>query len=315
MVDLIGMLVLVALLALSAWLAKRAWGSKRKVLKWIGLPLAGLLTLVLTLVFVTALVGFYKLSAPPSHPVAAVQIAGTPVQVARGKYLAQILCAGCHSPNDELPLSGGKNLSDDVGLPLGALFATNLTPAGNLKDWSDGEILRALRWGQHRSGRALAMPLISTSQLSDADAQAIVAYLRSQPPIENQVPATSPTVLLGVMFGTGLFDLSAVPDTGPISAPVRGATAEYGQYIVNIADCKTCHGEYLDGGKPPAPPGPALFAVKDWTQAQFATVMRMGALREDDTKEESMPWKTLAKMDDVEIAAMYTYLHNMTTPK
>lgn len=314
MIDLIGTLILVVLIVLGAWLVKRAWGSRRKILRWIGVPLAGLFTLILTFVLAVALNGFYKLSAPPNHVAATVKIDGTPEQVARGQHLAQVLCADCHSANNELPLGGGKNLSDDIGLALGALYATNLTPSGELKNWSDGEILRALRWGMHKSGRALAMPVKSTSQLSDADAQAIIAYLRSQPPVEKQVPATSPTLLLGILVGGGLLDLNTVPDTGAMVAPERGETAEYGQYIVNIADCKACHGEDLNGGKPPAPQGPSVFVTKGWTQAQFVTAMRTGVLPNGQTMEEAMPWKAIAKMDDDELAAMYIYLHNLDIP-
>ena len=211
--------MLVALIVLGAWLVKRAWGSKRKILKWIGVSLAGSVTLVLTLVLVMALVGFYKLSLPPSHSVATVKVVSTSEQIARGKYLAQLLCAGCHSLNNDLPLSGGKNLADDVGLPLGNLYGANLTPAGDLKDWSDGEILRALRWGMHKSGRQLAMPVKPTSQLSDADAQAIVAYLRSQPAVENKVPATSPSLLFGILVGAyGALD-GAWPATFDVALP------------------------------------------------------------------------------------------------
>jgi mono/diheme cytochrome c family protein len=212
-------------------------------------------------------------------------------------------------------LSGGKNLSDDVGLPLGSLYASNLTPSGDLKNWTDGEILRALRWGMHRSGRALAMPVQSTSQLSDADAQALVAYLRSQAPVENKLPATSPSLLLGILIGANQFDLNAAPDAGAIAAPARGTTKEYGQYLVNITDCKACHGEDLTGGKPPAPQGSSLFVVKGWTPAQFETAMRTGVLPDGDVMEEVMPWKTLAKMDDVDLAAMYAYLHNAAVPQ
>jgi mono/diheme cytochrome c family protein len=314
MFEILGTLVLVALIVLGVWLVRRAWGSRRKWVKRIGVPLAGLLTFVSALMLMLALIGFYKLSVPPSHTVPAVKIINSAEQVARGQYLAQILCASCHSPQNELPLSGGKNLSDDVGLPLGSLYASNLTPSGDLTNWTDGEILRALRWGQHRGGRALAMPVKSTSQLSDADAQAIVAYLRSQPAVENKLPATSPSLLLGILIGANQFDLSAAPDTGGQSAPDRNVTAEYGQYLVNIADCKACHGEDLLGGKPPAPQGPSLLLVKGWTQAQFVDAMRTGVLPDGDVMEEVMPWKTLAKMDDVDLAAMYAYLHTLPIP-
>jgi mono/diheme cytochrome c family protein len=238
-------------------------------------------------------------------------VAATAEQISRGKYLSQILCSGCHSPDDELPMRGGKNLSDDVGLPLGSLYAANLTPGGDLKNWSDGEILRALRWGAHKSGRALAMPSKATSQLSDADAQAIVAFLRSQPAVQNQLPSTSPSLLLGILLGAGQFDLSVAPDTGPVVAPPRGATVEYGQYVINIADCKACHGDDLAGGKPPAPQGPSLYFVRGLTKEQFLIAMRIGLAANRPQKEDVMPWKTYARMDEVDLAAIYATLHSL----
>ncbi len=311
MFDVPGTLVLIALIVVALWLVRRAWGSRRKILKWAGVPVAGLFAILLTLLLVVSLFGFYQLSAPSSHPVPPVKVAQTPAEVARGQYLAQILCAGCHSPNNELPLSGGKNLSDDVGLPLGSLYGANLTRGGDLGNWSDGEILRALRWGVHRSGRALAMPVGATSQLGDADAQAIVTYLRSQPEIKNALPPTSPSILLGILVGAGQFDLSAAPDKGPVIAPPRNATAPYGEYLVNIADCKTCHGSDLTGGKPPAPQGPSLFVIRGWTQEQFITAMRTGVTPNADKMEDVMPWRTIARMDDLDLAAMYVHLHDL----
>lgn len=311
MFDIIGMFMLVVLIAICAWLVKRAWGSRRRSFKWVGTPLTGLLTLVLAFLLLLGLVGFSKLNAPTSHPPANVQVTATAEQISRGKYLSQILCAGCHSPDGELPLRGGKNLSDDIGLPLGSLYASNLTPAGDVNNWSDGEILRALRWGAHKSGRSLAMPSKATSQLSDADAQAIVAFLRSQSAVQTQWPSTSPSLLLGILLGAGQFDLSVAPDTGPVVAPPRGATVEYGQYVINIADCKACHGDDLAGGKPPAPPGPSLYFVRSLTKEQFLIVMRIGVTPIDRQREDVMPWKTYAGMDEVDLAALYTALHNL----
>jgi hypothetical protein len=63
MFDTIGTFVLVALIVLCAWLVKRAWGSRRKILKWIGVPLAGLLTLILVFLLVGSLMTLFTLSA------------------------------------------------------------------------------------------------------------------------------------------------------------------------------------------------------------------------------------------------------------
>lgn len=174
--NVVSLVVLLAIVALFAWLTKRAWGSTHKVLKWLALVLAGLLTLIFALVFVVGLIGTIKLYAPASNPVANVKVAGTPEQSARGAKFAT-LCAGCHSTAGKPPLDGGKdNFISSGAPPIGSIYAPNLTPAGETKDWSDGEIIRAIREGVRKSGRPLLiMPSEIFHNLSDADVQSIVA--------------------------------------------------------------------------------------------------------------------------------------------
>ena len=73
---------------------------------------------------------------------------------------------------------------------MGMLYAPNLTPGGDIDDWTDGEVIRAIREGVHKTGRSLLiMPSMNYRYMSDDDVQAIVAYLRSQPPTSGQTPA------------------------------------------------------------------------------------------------------------------------------
>ena len=57
-----------------------------------------------------------------------IDLAGTPEQIARGAHLANTVCAGCHTVNDEIPLSSGKDILEDVPMPLGSFTPPNLTP-------------------------------------------------------------------------------------------------------------------------------------------------------------------------------------------
>ena len=101
---------------------------KNAFLKWVVVFLTGLLTIIPVALLVLALVGFAKLNQHYDNPVAAVQVAGTPAQIARGEQLAHA-CMSCHSPGNELPLSGS-NFVEKFGMPpLGTLYAPNLTPA------------------------------------------------------------------------------------------------------------------------------------------------------------------------------------------
>src|SRR4051812_47452743 len=123
--NILTLLVMVVLVVLFAWLVRRAWRLKRWYLRWPALLVSGLLTLLLLLITVLDARGLYLLYS--SYPVAQahVTIADTPEQVARGEHMATVMCATCHSTNSQLPLSGGFNLSDDAGLPLGDLYAPN----------------------------------------------------------------------------------------------------------------------------------------------------------------------------------------------
>ena len=105
MFDIAGILILMVLIAVFGFLTIRAWKLKHAFLKWIGVIIAGLLTLIPMALLVLALMGFSKLNARYDNPVAAIKVAGTAAQIARGEKLANT-CSSCHSPGNELPLSG-----------------------------------------------------------------------------------------------------------------------------------------------------------------------------------------------------------------
>ncbi|MBI3359593.1 MAG: c-type cytochrome [Chloroflexi bacterium] len=316
--TIISLLILVALVALFAWLARRAWGAKRAWLKWPGVVLAGLFTLLLGLLTAVGAIGVYKLYAPRNVPVPAVTVQGTPPtsgQIARGQHLAEVLCVACHSTNDELPLSGGDNLAAETGLPLGDIYGPNLTPAGELKDWSDGEVFRVIRTGVNKDGRATFMGGIGSRLLSDEDTQAIVAYLRASPSVQNETPEFKPTLLLALFTGAGLLNFEPPAATGPIAAPSKAVTFEYGKYVVDFVSCDGCHGPKLDGNAPPpAPPAPNLTVIlPQWSKEDFFTAMRTGVTPSGEEMDPvAMPWKAMGKLDDVELEALYLYLHGLT---
>ena len=120
-------------------------------------------------------------------------------QLGRGQYLVGIMdCAGCHTggaragaPDPQLHLAGS-----DIGFGapgLGVFYPPNLTPdhETGLGAWSEADIVRAIRTGERPDGRELApmMPWRSYAALTDADAAAVAAYLKSLPPVGHQVPA------------------------------------------------------------------------------------------------------------------------------
>jgi mono/diheme cytochrome c family protein len=313
--NILTLSILVALVVLFAWLVRRAWRLKRWYLRWPALLLSGLLTLLLLLITVLDARGFYQLYASYPVPQAHVSIAGTPEQVARGEHMAAVMCATCHSTNSQLPLSGGFNLSDDAGLPLGDLVAPNITSGGVIKDLTDDEIWRILRTGVASNGRLTMMAGVPASRLSDEDAQAVLAYLRKSPAVQKQTPPINPSTLLLVFAGAGLVQVSAPAAIESISAPPKASSREYGEYIVGLLDCRGCHGPALDGNAPPpSPPGAAnlTVVVPQWTKEQFFQAMRTGMDSTGHQIRPPMPWKTIGTLDDTELAALYEYLHALT---
>lgn len=325
MFDLVGVVILIGLAALFAFLATRAWKLKNILVKLGGLAITGLLTLILIALLGLALRGFYLLNERHDNPIASIQVAGTPAQLARGQQLAQT-CVSCHAPGDQLPLAGS-NFAFKFDLPpLGTFYAPNLTPGGNIDDWTDGEVIRAIREGIHKDGRSLLiMPANIYRNLSDEDVQAIVAYLRSQPASGEPTPPNQFN-LIGALF-LNLSDFrTAQPPVGSVIAPEPG-TAEYGKYMVDIIGCRDCHGDQLQGkvdnGAPGPPPGPNLTTiVPEWTEEEFMTFFNTGKLPGGGTvptlilpsgfSEPRMPWPVVrAATTDEELRAIYNYLHNL----
>ena len=127
---------------------------------------------------------------------ASAALAGSAVE--RGKYLVTLAgCNDCHTPGYFLgkPDFSRALAGSDVGFTvpgLGAFCGPNLTPdpETGLGKWTDEQIVAALTRGVAPDGRMLApsMPWRSLAALTTDDAAAIVAYLRSLPPVKNAVP-------------------------------------------------------------------------------------------------------------------------------
>ena len=288
-----------------------------RVLRIVGLLLGGLVVLILL-----ALLGVYLnaqrlLAQRPDNPVRPLAVAGTPEQVARGRYLVTAIpgCVSCHASNpiSEPPILDGA-LMEDVRT-FGDFYAPNLTPGGRLREYSDGELERAIREGIGRDGRALAiMPSENFRRMPDEDIAAVVAYLRTQPPVERETPPLRPNLLGYILIGTGLAAPSVQPPVQDVSAPPRGPTPVYGEYLSQIGDCRACHGPVLDGQNRStgAPPGPSLRVVKGWTDEQFIRTLRAGIDPSGHALNPSvMPWPQFGRATDDDLRALYEYLKSL----
>src|SRR3954465_489015 len=122
------LLVFLALTVGVIWLTLRARRLQGAALKWAAIGAGGLFSVILLLVSSLGTKGMVQLYSPRGRPVREMKIDATAERVARGQHIANAWCVGCHSLNGELPLSGGKNLSDEAHMPLGDIYTINLTP-------------------------------------------------------------------------------------------------------------------------------------------------------------------------------------------
>ena len=215
MFNVIGLVILIATAALLIWSSIRAWRQRNSFLKWGGTGLVALLATAVSLVSVLTIAGLFKLHTR-SAPVPDLKIAGTPEQIRRGQAIANSFCGACHSKTGSL--TGGVDIGRDFAIPVGSFVSSNLTPAGRLNHWSDGEIFRAIRNGVDADGRWLiVMSYTNAGKLSDDDIQALIAYIRSQPAAGQQTvnPPDELNLLGVIMLGAGM-----LPEGKPVFTSV-----------------------------------------------------------------------------------------------
>jgi mono/diheme cytochrome c family protein len=96
-------------------------------------------------------------------------------------------------------------------------------------------------------------------------------------------------------------------------------TKEYGGYLASLAGCRRCHGPGLSGGKiVPGDPawGPAANITRGgnlgkWTEAEFVQTLRTGKRPDGYAIKDPMPWKTIGRMADEELHAIWLYLQSV----
>lgn len=286
---------------------------------------------------------YLGLAYPKSEDPPAVEIEATRELLARGEYLFRNVtgCVICHSPH-EPTVAGARVIPGSEGeggpeFPIGSagtLYAKNITPAA-LGEWTDGEIIRALRDGVSRDGTALfpLMPYFNFRRLSELDMHAIVAYTRTLAPGESAVPERE------LAFPMNLIVRLMPGPAGPYpAAPDASNTVAYGEYLVTAASCGDCHSPMDDRGRPlpgrelsggnPFPTGDGWVAhtanitpdsatgIGLWTRERFVANIRQRAAAAGSPLSESarltpMPWIAYAGMTDEDLGAVYDYLRTV----
>src|SRR6266487_4923556 len=183
----------------------------RKALKRIGIVLGGLVGLLVLVGVVLYIVGGVKWNRIHGNydvPVETIPIPTGQAAIARGEHIATIsMCRMCHTE----ALSGQTD-----ALPAVITIAIpNLTAsAGGVgASNTDADWVRAIRHGVGHDGRGLVlMPVRIFYYLSDEDLGALIAYLKSLPPVDSDLPRTSLGPVGRVMLALGQLPPPAVPD-------------------------------------------------------------------------------------------------------
>lgn len=182
------------------------------------------------------------------------------------------------------------------------------------------------------------MPMDWLKGLSDKDTLAIVAYLRSLPPVKNVVPANRPSFAFKALVALKVVKPQPAI-TQPVFSPSSGVTVEYGKYLAeNTATCADCHsqrnlntgvflpGKFFTGSSiafggelenlPAAAYAPNLTpdnktGIGTWTEEQFIKALRTGTRPDGTVMLTVMPYPYFSFWTDDDLKAVYRYLRTL----
>ena len=263
----------------------------------------------------------------PARPDPAAFSAAT---IERGRQLAGLgACAACPTGSELARFGGGLALDT----PFGRIWSTNISPSpeAGIGAWSYPAFERAMRDGISRDGHHLypAHPYTSFAGSTDADLQALYAYLMAQPAVDAAPPATRlpfPFRIRPLMAAWNALFLRR----GEWRAdPARTAEWNRGAYLVEtLGHCSACHSprnalgaekarggaHHLAGGMADGWEAPPLTAASHapvpWTAGALYDYLRTGEAAAHGAAAGPMATVVagLAALPDVDIRAMAAYL-------
>lgn len=292
----------------------------RRVLKWLGIILFGLVAIVGLVALAGYVASERRLNRAYEVAGRALTLPSDAASVAEGQRLTIIRgCVDCHGAD-----YGGQIMIDS---PLiGRAYGPNLTAGQGsatadftVEDWD-----RAVRHGLGPDGRPLfVMPSYHYAGLSDEDLGRMIAFLRAAPPVDRAASPSSAGPLTRLMLVANqpppLLSAEVIDHNNPPPASIATeASPAFGAYLAS--SCNGCHGENLAGGpvpfsEPDSPKAANLTPageLSSWTLDGFKNTLRTGVTpggRELDPLD--MPWPLTAQMTDIEIEALWLYLQSL----
>jgi len=291
----------------------------KKFFQWLGIILGGLLGIALI-----GLLGYYiywytQARRTIDIEVQTMEIPTDQASIDRGKILVDIVrCTECH----------GKDLSGilwaNVPVLTGTFGPSNLTSGENgIAGYTDEDYIRAIRHGVGRDGKALIyMPSNYYVDINEEDLGDIIAYLKTLPPSKEAGPPNgySGPYLWDFVMGNpqGLPAIKMIDHDAIAEIPVGPDPSDilaYGEYLA--LPCRSCHGDDFAGVpnlerlRVPSP-NITPYNLGDWTEEQYLTAMREGALPDGTYIPQSlMPWMAIGQLTDEELHAIWVYLQSL----
>jgi hypothetical protein len=299
----------------------------------------------IVIIVVASILTYVKLGLPNVQEAQDLRIEYTQERIERGKYLANsvMICMDCHSQRDyskfAAPMkpgtfgAGGELFGTEMGFP-GNFYSPNLTPY-HLKEWTDGELFRAITAGVSKDGRALfpIMPYPNYAQVDKEDIYSVIAYIRTLDPVANDVPPSEAAFPMNFIINT----IPKDPTFGTL--PDKKDMIAYGKYLVTSASCGDCHtrqekgepveGMYLAGGMEFPLPNKTILrsanitpdtetGIGKLTEEEFLskfTAYRDSTFVPKEVKAGEfntlMPWIFYSRMKDEDLKAIYAYLKSV----
>jgi nicotinate dehydrogenase subunit B len=309
-----------------AGLSAAASGAPSEAKKRTGL-FAGLIGACIAVAgFATMAMPWRSAIAPIPKPDATVCSKST---IERGRQLAALgNCGVCHTTEGNVVNAGGVAIER----PFGIIYSTNITPDQDtgIGAWSYPAFERSVREGIHRDGRHLypAFPYAHFAKTSDADLQALYAYLMSQSPVHAENRNSELAFPFGarplVSVWNAAFHSAAVFQADPS----KSETWNRGAYLVEgLGHCGACHTPrnlfgaerggapaHLGGAMVKGWEAPALNSLSHapipWTEEELFAYLRTGTSRFHGVAAGPMApvVKELAVLPDSDIKAMANYI-------
>jgi mono/diheme cytochrome c family protein len=250
--------------------------------------------------------------------------------VARGESLADIgNCLGCHTADGGRPYAGGRGLATSFG----TVHATNITPdpETGIGLWSSEAFRRAMREGVDRKGEHLypAFPYDHFTRASDADLDALYAFVMTRTPVAARTPANRMEEPFGFRPLIGAWNLFYL-EKGPLpDDPSKPADWNRGRALVEgLAHCGGCHtprnalgaeqrdhaydGAWAEGWYAP-PLNAKSPAVQPWTADALFSYLRTGLSKTHAAAAGPMGrvTRSLAQAREDEVRAMAVYVASL----